>query len=82
MNKQKAFYLNFSGWIDLDVDTNMQYIGTKEDPHCITVAEWSQLSSSKKEEYTMCHHLKTYMLKNLNSKIRIIFLKLLDNSVR
>lgn len=53
MNKQKAFYLNFSGWIDLDVDTNMRYIGTKEDPHCITVAEWSQLSSSKKEEYTI-----------------------------
>ena len=47
-------YLDFGGWLKLDSETRMQYIG--EDESCeqvITVAVWRTLSEELRNEYIL-----------------------------
>lgn len=50
----KDIYLDFGGWLKLNPNTRMQYIG--EDENCsqnITVAEWQTLPLDTREEYIL-----------------------------
>ncbi len=48
----KDVYLDFGGWLKLDPNTRMQYIGNNEgfDP-VITVAVWQSLPEENRGEY-------------------------------
>jgi hypothetical protein len=45
-------FLEFSGWIELDKNAMMDYIGVDENkPKRITVKEWQQLPTIEREKY-------------------------------
>jgi len=45
-------YLEFSGWIELDENTMMEYIGIDENKAIrITLKEWQQLPTIEQEKY-------------------------------
>ena len=48
-------FLEFSGWIELDENAMMDYIGVYEnyasEPKRITVKEWQQLPTIEREKY-------------------------------
>ena len=47
-------YLDFGGWLKLDPNTRMQYIGTNETfDEIITVAVWQSLPSEYRNEYVL-----------------------------
>lgn len=50
----KDVYLDFGGWLKLDPNTRMQYIGNDErfDP-VITVAVWQSLPEENRGEYML-----------------------------
>lgn len=51
---EKKIYLDFSGWLKLDANTRMQYIGTnKTFDEIITVAVWQSLPSEYRNEYVL-----------------------------
>lgn len=50
----KDVYLDFGGWLKLDPNTRMQYIGTNETfDEIITVAVWQSLPSEYRNEYIL-----------------------------
>lgn len=50
----KDVYLDFGGWLKLDPNTRMQYIGTNETfDEIITVAVWQSLPSEYRNEYVL-----------------------------
>lgn len=50
----KDVYLDFGGWLKLDANTRMQYIGTNETfDEIITVAVWQSLPSEYRNEYVL-----------------------------
>jgi len=50
----KDVYLNFGGWLKLDPNTRMQYIGERENfDQIITVAVWQTLPEEFRDEYIL-----------------------------
>lgn len=47
-------FLDFSGWVRLNSQTNMQYIGEEDDrPTIITIADWVKLPQEQREMYIL-----------------------------
>lgn len=47
-------FLDFSGWVRLNSETNMQYIGEEDDrPTIITIADWVKLPQEQREMYIL-----------------------------
>ena len=51
---QNEVFLDFSGWVRLNSQTNMQYIGVEDDrPAIITIADWVKLPEEQREMYIL-----------------------------
>lgn len=47
-------FLDFSGWVRLNSETNMQYIGEEDDrPAIIAIADWVKLPQEQRQMYIL-----------------------------